>query len=211
MTSACEKAAAWQHQYGPLILTINVSEAQFKDPAFPQKIREVCEATQYPHQLLELEVSESILSRQSQIALKTIQGFASRGLSITVRGFGLQQSSLQLLDMLPLNKIKLDRKLVMSMTNDSRIGQLIEATITHALSRDVQVVSDGVESAQQRAELQRMGSILGQGAYFDPPLAVREFEVLLRSRTFEKSGNEIFDASLQPHAGISRTFATVIL
>lgn len=211
LTTACEKAAAWQHQYGPLILTINVSEAQFKDPAFPQKIREVCEATQYPHQLLELEVSESILSRQSQIALKTIQGFASRGLSISVRGFGLQQSSLQLMDMLPLNKIKLDRKLVMSMTNDSRIGQLIEATITHALSRDVQVVSDGVESAQQRAELQRMGSILGQGAYFDPPLAVREFEVLLRSRTFEKSGNEIFDASLQPHAGISRTFATVRL
>ena len=199
LTAACEKAAAWQHQYGPLILTINLSEAQFKDPAFPQKIRTVCEATQYPHQLLELEVNERILSRQSVGALQTMQGFASQGLSVSVGGFGLQQGSLPLLDMLPLNKVKLDRKLVKNMMNDARIRQLIELTITHALSCDVQVVSDGIESSHQRTELQRMGCILGQGAYFDQPLAAEAFEGLLKSRTFERSGHDLFDIGFQPH------------
>lgn len=185
LTTACAKAAAWQHQYGPLVLSINMTETQLKDPAFPRKIREVCESTQYPHQLLELEVNERILSRQPLIALKAMQGFASQGLSVTVDGFGLMQSSLQLLKNLPIHKVKLDRKLVKNMMNDADIRHLIQATITHALSCDVQVISDGIEFSEQRTELQRMGCILGQGAYFEQPMSAADFETLLLARPFE--------------------------
>lgn len=191
LTTACAKAATWQDQYGPLILTIDVTEAQFNDPAFPQKVRDICEATQYPYQLLELEVNEAIMSDQAEAALKTLQEFAQQGLSVTMDGFGLMRSSPQLLKTLPVHKVKLSDRLIKNMMNDAQIDQLVADTIAQALSCGVQVMSDGIESPQQRYELQRMGCVLGQGAYFDQALPANEFETLLIARPFEGSGRDL--------------------
>ena len=191
LTTACEQAAAWQYQYGPLILTLNISATQFKDPAFAAKIRAVCEATQYPHQLLELEVDESVILRQPQQAQLSVKSFAAQGLGVTIDNFGLVQSSLELLDTLPVNKVKIDRKLVKRMGSDSQIFDLVEATINHAVLHDVQVMADGVELTTQRDLLQRMGCILGQGTFFCPPLAAIRFESFLASRPFDGSTSRV--------------------
>lgn len=187
LTTACTQAVAWQHQYGPLILTFNITAAQFQNPAFAQKIRAVCAQTQYPHQLLELEVDESAMARHPQKAVANVQAFAEQGLSVTVDRFGLLQTSLDLLSVLPVHKVKLDSKLVKRMGHDVQVGQLIDATIAKALAHDVQVMADGLEAIQQRVTLQSMGCILGQGAYFYSPMGASEFETFLVARPFDVS------------------------
>ena len=185
LKTACTHASAWQLQYGPLILAINITEKQFKDPAFAQKVRDVCAQTQYPHQLLELGVSESVISSQPTVALSCIQSLQAQGLSVTIEGFGLAKNSLEMLDLLPIHKVKLDRHLVMRVQHDAQVFELIQATILQALSHDVQVIADGLDAAEQRFALQRMGCILGQGTYFHPPLAASDFANHLASLTFD--------------------------
>jgi EAL domain-containing protein (putative c-di-GMP-specific phosphodiesterase class I) len=191
LSTACTQAAAWQHQYGPLILTLNMSASQFADTTFAGKIRSACAQAQYPHQLLELEVNESVISRQPQRALACVEAFAEQGLSVTVDGFGLAQGSLDLLKVLPINKVKLDRRLVKRVGWDSQISELVVATIKHAVLHDVQVMADGIELSDQLEALQSMGCILGQGACFAPPMTAREFESFLASRPFDVSTNRV--------------------
>jgi EAL domain-containing protein (putative c-di-GMP-specific phosphodiesterase class I) len=185
LTTACAQAALWQRKYGPLILTLNISAAQFSDKAFAQKIRSLCAEAQYPHQLLELEVHESIVARQGQSAMACISTFAELGLSITMDGFGLAQQSSELLEKLAVNKVKLDRKLVQRVGWDSQIAEFIESTVKHAAKHDVQVMADGIEQANQNSILQNMGCILGQGAHISTPMNAREFESFLVARPFE--------------------------
>ncbi|WP_108359948.1 EAL domain-containing protein [Limnohabitans sp. Rim8] len=193
LTTACTQAEAWQHQYGPLILTFNITATQFKNPVFAQKIRAVCAQTQYPHQLLELEVNESVLKRHQHKAIANVRAFAEQGLSVTVDRFGLLQTSLDLLAVLPVHKVKLDSKLVKRMCHDAQVDQLVHATITQALAHDVQVMADGLELAQQRSSLQRMGCIFGQGSYFYSPMTASEFENFLVARPFAASAGDAFN------------------
>jgi EAL domain-containing protein (putative c-di-GMP-specific phosphodiesterase class I) len=185
INTALTNAATWQHQYGPLILTINITAEQFQDPTFGQRIRWWCEQTQYPHQLLELEVNESAIFRHLQQAAAHVASFAEQGLSVTVDGFGLMPSSLELLNVVPVSKVKLDSKLVKRMGQDEQIDQLIQATIERALQNDVQVMADGLEVFMQRVALRQMGCILGQGAYFYPPLTASAFDACLAARPFD--------------------------
>lgn len=198
LRSACNKAAEWQRQYGPLILAIDVSGTQFKDPLFPQMVRDICDQSQYPYQLLELEARESIFAHEPLEALSALQAFVSNGLSVTVEGFGLMQSSLELLSSKRIHKVKLDGKLTTQMLNDDHVASLIQSTITHALACEVQVMSEQIASSQQHAELQRMGSIFGQGAFFEAPLTEESFQVLLMQRQFELPKNQTSQPNLLP-------------
>lgn len=207
LSTACTQAAAWQHQYGPLILTLNISASQFADKTFAGKIRSACAQAQYPHQLLELEVNESVISRQPQRALACVAAFAEQGLSVTVDGFGLAQGSLDLLEALPINKVKLDRRLVKRVGWDAQISELVVTTIKHAVQHDVQVMADGIELSDQLEALQSMGCILGQGACFAPPMTAREFESFLASRPFDVSTNRVLKMSGKLDAKKSNGFS----
>ena len=182
LITACEQASAWQRQYGPLILSINISASQFHNPEFAKKVRAICEETEYPHQLLELEVNEASLSLRSEQTTLSVQSFKAQGVTVTVDNFGLMQSSLDLLGAFSIGKVKLDRKLVRRIGSDEQVLALVQATLTQAVGQDAQVMADGVDSLNQHNVLQRMGCILGQGAYFSPPLTAHAFEAFLVNR-----------------------------
>jgi EAL domain-containing protein (putative c-di-GMP-specific phosphodiesterase class I) len=186
LTNALIQGAAWQHQHGPLILTLNISASQFSNPEFAQKVRLACEQAQYPHQLLELEVNESVVLRFAENASTYVSAFAEQGLGVTIDNFGLSLSSSEILNVLPVNKIKIDRKLIKRMSYDEAVRQSILATVDQALLHDVQVMADGIETADQHIELQLMGCILGQGSYFHAPMSVSSFKGFLASRPFDK-------------------------
>lgn len=188
LTTACQQAAAWQHQYGPLILSIPISASQFNDAMFAQKIRTICEQMQYPHQLLELEVQSFVITHQSREATQNLEAFAKQGLSITVNNFGLINGSLDLLEIASINKVKLDRKLVKRIGSDEQVSDFVQGIISHALLNEVQVMAHSVDSKHQKETLQRMGCILGQGNYFYPPLSIKAFEIFLKNRSFDFSG-----------------------
>ena len=207
LTTACTCAAKWQHQYGPLILSINVSAKQFKDPLFAEKVRRACDHSQYPHQLLELEVNESVVARDLNTARTCLKNFTDHGLTVTLDSFGLLHGSYDLLGNIPVHKVKLDRKLIARMGSDEPIARLIQGTIDHALSQEVQVMVDGLAHAEQRISLQRMGCILGQGTYFNPPMSASNFESFLSARPFDMS--TFSRSALLGNVNNSRSFKTV--
>jgi diguanylate cyclase len=155
------------------------------------------ETTQYPHQLLELEVNETALSLQSQQTALNIQSFEAQGLTVTIDDFGLTQSSLDLLGAFSIGKVKLDRKLVRRIGSDEQVLALVQATLTQAVVQDIQMMVDGVDSLNQHDVLQRIGCILGQGAYFCLPLTAHAFEAFLVNRPLDTHARNIAPTSAQ--------------
>ena len=184
LETACRQAAQWQRQHGPLILALNLSPSQFKDPTFAQRVRATCEVAQFPHQLLEFEINEAVLHRDMQSCVADIQAFVAQGLSLTVDGFGLTQTSMTLLESMALPKVKLDHRLVVNASHDAEIAKLVQITLAKALENDIQVMAEGVANESQCEQLQSMGCILGQGSYFNQPLTHKKFAELLAKQQF---------------------------
>lgn len=197
LCNACAQAASWQHQYGPLVLSIHLSESQFNDPLFADKVREICKQAQYPHQLLELEVSGVLVANQLHNASSVIEKFADQGLSVTLNNFGLLQNSPDQLSLYRVNKVKLDRKLVHRIGQDEQVFEFVKILVERAVTNEVQVMANGVERADQREVLLRLGCILGQGNHFHPPLSKDVFEALLASRQLDLSLNRTSTSKVQ--------------
>jgi EAL domain-containing protein (putative c-di-GMP-specific phosphodiesterase class I) len=194
--TACRQAAQWQRQYGPLVLALNLSASQFRDPTFSQRVRATCEASQYPYQLLEFEINEAVLHRETESCVANIQAFIAQGLSLSIDGFGLTQTSMKLLESLAVHKVKLDHRLVANASRDPDIAQLVKITIAKATANDIQVMAEGVTHDWQCEELHAMGCILGQGSYFNPPLTHKKFADLLAKQQFRsaRGGSYVADA-----------------
>jgi EAL domain-containing protein (putative c-di-GMP-specific phosphodiesterase class I) len=196
ISTACAQAAEWQHRFGPLVLMLNMTADQLKDTAFAKKIRDICEKTQYPHQLLELQIAETALSPNTQEVCDAIQSLAREGLGVTLDGFGLSKESLALLDALPIRKIKLDSRMTKRIGYDDAVLQLVRAMISHSLTKNVQVMVDGIETQSQLDLLKSMGCSLGQGSHITPPMSVSKFSDFLSTSTFGQSER---DATSQIH------------
>jgi EAL domain-containing protein (putative c-di-GMP-specific phosphodiesterase class I) len=196
LLSALSQAADWQQQYGPMILTLNISASQFTDSAFAHKVRMLCEQVQYPHQLLELELNESIIYRVYENSLALMGNFSAQGLSVTLDAFGLSPMSLDLLQKIPVNKIKIDRKLLKRMDNDEVIYQSIHTLIRHSVACDVQVMAEGVETPDQLTALQSMGCTLGQGRYFHNPMSAVAMSHCLASSLFDTQAKRAYKDSI---------------
>lgn len=190
LSTACAQAAEWQHRFGPLVLMINITADQLKDISFAKKIRDICEKTQYPHQLLELQIAETALSRNTQEVCGAIQALAKQGLGVTLDRFGLSKESLALLDVLPIRKIKLDSRMMKRVSHDDAVLQLVRSMISHSLAKNVQVMVDGIETQSQLDLLQSLGCSLGQGSHINPPMSASQFSDFLSASTFGQSARD---------------------
>lgn len=184
LSAACSSASEWQHRFGPLVLTINITSEQLKDAKLAKKIRTICEKTQYPYQLLELEITESALSSSIEEGRFAIHSLAQAGLAVTLDSFGLMKDSMELLAELPVRKVKLDSKLVKRMSHDESVFRLLQTTIAFAISNNVQVMADGIETREQLDVLKSFGCSLGQGPYINAPLSASKFSEFLEAGTF---------------------------
>lgn len=187
METACRQAAAWQVQHGPLVLAINIALSQLKDANFSSQLREICEITKFPHQLMEFEVNEAELLSSSDYGISDIQAFGAQGFSLTIDSFGLSPHSASLLQSNFVNKIKIDKNFVKSIDHDEDINAHIATLCDQALGHDKQIMADGVSTQAQRDKLQMYGCILAQGALTGQPLSVDQFSEMLSDQQ-SKSG-----------------------
>jgi EAL domain-containing protein (putative c-di-GMP-specific phosphodiesterase class I) len=187
LSTACAHAAEWQHRYGPLVLMLNITADQLNDATFAKKIRTICEKTQYPHQLLELQIAEAALSHNTQEVCAAIQSLTKEGLGVTLDSFGLSNDSLALLETLPIRKIKLHSRMMKRVGHDDAVMQWVHSMISHSLTKNVQVMVDGIDSQSQFDALKSMGCSLGQGSYINPPLSASKFSAFLSSSKFGMS------------------------
>lgn len=198
LETSCNQIARWQKQFGPLILSINISKDQLKDQAFGQTVRAVCEQAGYPHQLLEFEISEaSLLNLPFKTTRKWMESFIKdQRLSLTLDGFGMVAQSAQALDDLDIQKININHKLTKSFLNDSMIRDWVKTLCDQALTTDTQIRAEGIETQAQQDGLQALGCLFGQGPKFGHPMNADQFGEYLQTHFLSTRKKQVVEKLL---------------
>ena len=180
--AACRQLGAWaNHPHtASLTLAVNVSARQFQRPDFVDHLIQLIAETGAPRGLLELELTESLLLDDVESAIEKMLELRAVGLGLTLDDFGTGYSSLSYLKRLPLDRLKIDRSFVRDVLvnrNDAAIAKTVVA-LAEALA--LNVIAEGVETAEQRNFLAGLGCHAYQGIFFSKPLPLDQFEEFAR-------------------------------
>jgi diguanylate cyclase (GGDEF)-like protein/PAS domain S-box-containing protein len=162
-----------------VIIAVNLSSAQFGDPALAEHVEEIARVVGVPLDYLELEVTESMLLGDSDVAHKTLTALRAMGVKIAIDDFGTGYSSLSYLRRLPLDKLKLDQSFIRDAGNERDMA-ITRAIIAMAQSLKLAVVAEGVETQAQIDLLLSLGCTTVQGFLLGRPLPAAETAELLR-------------------------------
>lgn len=178
LETACHQIAQWelQPEMSHLYLAVNVSAHQFLHDDFVDDVR----ATLLRHGIkpgrLKLELTESILISNPTNAIANMSALRELGVSFSLDDFGTGYSSLAYLKRLPLNQLKIDQGFVRDILTSTSDAGIIKMIIALAVSMNLNVVAEGVETEQQCKLLAELGCNLYQGYLFSRPVVAEEFE-----------------------------------
>lgn len=181
LDEACARISSWQNskQTQDLVLAVNVSAAQFRQPDFVEQVKAALHRHAINPRLLKLELTESMLLDNVCDTLNTIEALKETGISFSLDDFGTGYSSLQYLACLPLDQLKIDQSFVRNMDSNPSASAIIGTIIAMARDLNMGVIAEGVETEEQRQLLMGRGCLHFQGYLYSKPVPVEEFEVLV--------------------------------
>ncbi|MEZ5838769.1 MAG: sensor domain-containing phosphodiesterase [Geminicoccaceae bacterium] len=183
LTRAMRQVRRW-HEAGHdgLRLGINLSARQFEQEDLPQKIREAIEDTGFPASMLELELTESMVMKDSSDVVERLSLLTTSGASLAVDDFGTGYSSLAYLKRFPIRSLKIDRSFIADIDHDSNSAAIVQAIIAMGRTLDLKIVGEGIESEGQLRVLRDFGCDEVQGFFFAKPMPPQDVaEFLARS------------------------------
>lgn len=170
LKAACEQNVAWQRQGLPrIVMAVNLSPRQFKDPGLLNDIAEVLEQTGLAPELLELEITESMIMHNVEHAAERVAALKNLGVRLAIDDFGTGYSSLSQLKRFPIDTLKVDRSFVKDIPDNAEDRAITEAIISLGKTLGVTVVAEGVETDVQHAFLRDHACDEMQGFYFSRP------------------------------------------
>ncbi|MEB0272661.1 EAL domain-containing protein, partial [Pseudomonas sp. 5B4] len=177
LTQACRQLKSW-HQAKVRVpkVSVNISARQFSDGQLGTRIADILKDTGLPPACLELELTESILMREVNVAMLILDGLKRLGLSIAVDDFGTGYSSLNYLKQFPIDVLKIDRTFVDGLPSGEQDAQIARAIIAMAHSLNLSVIAEGVETHEQLEFLREHGCDEVQGYLFGRPMPPNRFE-----------------------------------
>jgi diguanylate cyclase (GGDEF)-like protein/PAS domain S-box-containing protein len=182
---ACRQVAAWRGR-GVLpegfSVSINLSAGQLAQPGLAGVLDDALDDTAIDPRSVWLEITESALLVDAEAAIATLQALKDRGLCLSIDDFGTGYSSLSYLKRLPIDALKVDRSFVSGVVSDSEDHAIAEAVVALAHTLGLGAVAEGVETAEQLAEVRVIGCDSAQGYLFSRPVPAGTVEALLRSR-----------------------------
>jgi predicted signal transduction protein with EAL and GGDEF domain len=177
---ACRQATAWSRAgLGVGRIAVNVSAVEFQGHDFLAGVRATLAETGLDPRLLELELTESGLMQDTQRTTGVLRALKDLGVQVAIDDFGTGYSSLSYLRRFPVDTLKIDQSFVQDIGDDTGESVLVGAIIAMGRSLKLQVVAEGVETAQQLAFLRAQSCAEGQGYYFSPPVDAKEFGAIL--------------------------------
>ena len=165
--TACLAAMTWSVPYR---VAVNLSAAQFRDGDLPGIVEDILRRTCLPACRLELEVTESLLIDNADLALKALRALKDMGVSIALDDFGTGYSSLSYLRIFPFDKIKIDQSFIRDLGEDPSALSIVEAILAMGRSLNMEVIAEGVETEQQLTILRRGPSCDVQGFLLGRPI-----------------------------------------
>ena len=173
-------AAAWTGVLATLRVAVNVTAADIAEPGFSARILALASESGLRDRLT-IEVTESGLMEDLAAAADLLAGLRSGGLRVAIDDFGTGYSSLAYLKALPLDTIKIDRRLAQDIAGSPRDRIVVRSVIDMGRSLGLSVVAEGVETEEQLTLLARAGCNIYQGFLCAPPVDVRTLEGLVRA------------------------------
>jgi diguanylate cyclase (GGDEF)-like protein len=178
LAQACRKAL---DAPGEFTLAVNISPSQVRDQWFPEKVLRTLRETGFPAQRLEIEVTESAMIGDMERAKTSLMSLKNQGVKVALDDFGTGYSSLFLLRALPIDKLKIDRSFVASITADRENATIVRALVGLGVALGLEVTAEGVEDTQTAEALIAMGCELAQGYLYGPAIEFPTYAPLLRA------------------------------
>ena len=162
----------WNQQVSrsrPLSITINCSTSEFSQPAFARKLQRQMHEIGVAAGMIRLEVTESTLMENPEIARHVIQQLRDSGVGVGLDDFGTGYSSLSYLHRLPLDLLKIDQSFVSSMRHGNESFEIVRTIIALAQGLNLNVIAEGVETSYQHELLSELGCTHAQGYFYSKP------------------------------------------
>ena len=167
LEQACFEAKQWPDSYH---VAVNVSPIQLRDPAFASHVQLILNCTGLPPRRLELEITESVMSDDSETTLGTMAELRALGISFALDDFGTGYSSLSNLLRFQFDKVKIDKSFVLAQNKDREARAIVEAIVVMSRHLGLMITAEGVETPEQLAILRQQGCPQVQGYLLGMPI-----------------------------------------
>jgi diguanylate cyclase (GGDEF)-like protein len=180
---ACRQASRWQARGVQMVMAINVSGRQLDQDGFVPDIADILDETDLEPASLLLEITETTLMGDPVAAAARLEELKRLGVRIAVDDFGTGYSSLAYLRQFPVDSLKIDRSFVNAIGSSSDASAIVRTLVQLGKTLHLTTLGEGIENAEQLAELRRAGCDLGQGFLLARPLAVEKIDEMLDDGT----------------------------
>lgn len=176
--------AGWRRKYHyPLIMSINISAIQYKQPDFIEKLVQILEKYQISPYEIELEITESILIDDFEEITQRLAVLRDIGIKISLDDFGTGFSSLSYLKGLPIDTLKIDKSFIDTVITDENTRIITESIIYMVKKLGFETIAEGVETEEQFKYLNEISCDIIQGYYLGKPMPAKDIEKLLTNMT----------------------------
>ncbi len=182
LQKACQQMQLWHEKYphkSSLQISVNLSGKQLREASLLEKIDSILQETGLSAKHLKLEITESSLIENMEVATQTLLEIKSRDIKLSMDDFGTGYSSLSYLHRFPVDILKIDRSFVQDIQINKGNYAIVKAIVTLAHVLDMEVIAEGIEDAYQLDQLKLLNCEYGQGYYFAKPLNQQEAEELI--------------------------------
>ncbi|HSG60955.1 MAG TPA: sensor domain-containing phosphodiesterase [Pseudomonadales bacterium] len=179
---AFAQAAHWQKVFGKgCTMAVNISTKQFNHVHFLDMLRNALDTTGVDPNIIEIEITESVMLDNHDYAMQIISVMKDMGFSISIDDFGTGYSSMSYLKDLPVDKIKIDRAFVMGISLEDNDNQLRDKAIVASIvelghNLNMKVIAEGVDNSEQVDFLRKVGCDYFQGFLFSQPIPADQME-----------------------------------
>jgi len=191
LTEACRQGMRWQKadvSAPPPYVSVNISGKQFSCPSFLDQIRNALEKSGLLPQLLKLELTESVAMENAPRTEQILGQIQRLGVRLSIDDFGTGYSSLSYLRRFPINTLKIDKSFVLNMDDNNEACAIVRTIVALARSLQMEVVAEGLETAEQLEQLRSIVCDAAQGYFFAKPMpASQSVEFLAHGRPLQQA------------------------
>jgi diguanylate cyclase (GGDEF)-like protein len=183
LREACLQSRAWKDQgIPPVPVAVNIAAAQLRHADFVVMVRDIVEETGIDPKTLELEITEGTMMEVTEPLLARIDSLKQLGVRLSIDDFGTGYSNLAYLRTFPLDRLKIDQSFIASAPHDEGSQSIVRAILGLGESLGLDVVAEGVETAEQAALLEKLGCRKAQGYLYGKPMPAEALVTWVNAR-----------------------------
>jgi EAL domain-containing protein (putative c-di-GMP-specific phosphodiesterase class I) len=206
LREACNQLRAWQQRSlsdRNLTMSVNLSARQLSQADLIEKVADVLRESGIDPWQLKLEITESVVMENAELAAVTLARLRGLGVRLSIDDFGTGYSSLSYLNRFPVDTLKIDSSFITRLNEGDENVEIVKTIVMLAANLGMQVIAEGVETADQLDQLKFLKCQYGQGYLFAKPLAAPDADrFLLNGRQLQDddSATLALDLTESPHA-----------